>query len=81
MSLSLVNGAFGAIGANGDNKWRQWMLHCRQWRFGEFLLSFEVTLISVAIVSHTAMKDFIESRLWIGFVLVLCGYVCSFLYK
>ena len=35
VSESLVNGAFGAIGANGDNKWRQWMLHCRQWRFGE----------------------------------------------
>ena len=33
MSLSLVNGAFGAIGANGDNEWHQWMLHCRQWRF------------------------------------------------
>ena len=32
VSDSLVNGAFGAIGANGDNKWRQWMLHCRQWR-------------------------------------------------
>ena len=27
MSDSLVNGSFGAIGANGDNKWRQWMLH------------------------------------------------------
>ena len=36
MSLSLVNGSFGAIGANGDSKWRQWMLHCRQWRFGEW---------------------------------------------
>ena len=36
VSLILVNGAFGAIGANGDNKWRQWMLHCRQWRFGEW---------------------------------------------
>ena len=36
VSLSLVNGSFGAIGANGDNKWRQWMLHCRQWRFGEW---------------------------------------------
>ena len=33
VSDSLVNGAFGA---NGDNKWRQWMLHCRQWRFGEW---------------------------------------------
>ena len=36
VSLSLVNGAFSAIGANGDNEWRQWMLHCRQWRFGEW---------------------------------------------
>ena len=36
VSDSLVNGAFGAIGDNGDNKWRQWMLHCRQWRFGEW---------------------------------------------
>ena len=36
MSLSLVNGVFGAIGANGDNEWRQWMLHWRQWRFGEW---------------------------------------------
>ena len=35
VSLSLVNGAFGAIGANGDNEWRQWMLHRRQWRFCE----------------------------------------------
>ena len=36
VSDSLVNGAFGTIGDNGDNKWRQWMLHCRQWRFGEW---------------------------------------------
>ena len=33
VSLNLVNGSFGA---NGDNEWRQWMLHCRQWRFGEW---------------------------------------------
>ena len=33
VSLSLVNGSFGA---NGDNKWRQWIRHCRQWRFGEW---------------------------------------------
>ena len=39
MSLSLVNGAFGA---NGDNEWRQWMLHCRQWRFGEWRQSFAI---------------------------------------
>ena len=36
VSDSLVNEAFGAIGANGDNKWRQWMLHCRQWRFSQW---------------------------------------------
>ena len=36
MSDSLVNGSFGAIVANGDNKWRQWMLHCRQWRFDQW---------------------------------------------
>ena len=31
MSDSLVNGSFSTIGANGDDEWRQWMLHCCYW--------------------------------------------------
>ena len=80
VSLSLVNGAFGAIGANGDNEWRQWMLHCIWFYYGstqprmfkgkESFSQFFLRTSSAALLNRLNACQ----RLWCHFCMLLCFF-------